>query len=136
MITLKSNHHFYAAHRNNLLDDKCKFLHGHTYMVEIGFRFNTVNEKGVTMLFKEVDLVVDKKIKEYDHATLVDTNDRDLMNVILNNPEIFGKFKVVDGPTSLENLAKQIYVDMIRMALPVEYVELKETLTKGIKYDG
>jgi len=69
------NYHFYAAHRNETLDDKCKNIHGHTYYVDVKLRFQTPKNNEITMLFSDVDKLIDPIIKGFDHGMLINVFD-------------------------------------------------------------
>lgn len=135
MMTLTAKYHFYAAHRNELLDDKCKNLHGHTYMVKVKLRFDDPKWNDITMLFADVDKVIEPIIKKYDHATLVHTNDAQLAKCVLAYPDVFGKVVLMDTPTSIEALSKRILLQIRDSNLPIKSIQLKETLTKEMDYE-
>lgn len=129
-----AQYHFYAAHRNQNLQDKCHNLHGHTYFVEFDFEFKSLSN-GLTMLFSELDSKIEPIIKgKYDHATFVDINDEQLMKCINQFPDVFGKVVTFEQPTSVEFLAQKLFTEMVKLGLPITSVRIKETTTKIIEY--
>lgn len=138
---LSKNYHFYAAHRHELHEGKCKYLHGHTYHIEVHFTFPSRNdETGVTVFFDDVDKVAEKIVKNFDHATIVSEQDMNLMQCVENFPNIFGKIFYMKEVSSVENIARKIY-DLMFGAFKVlgcnEYlsgITIKETTSSSITY--
>ena len=55
MFIIEKKFHFHAAHRNAELGGDCRFLHGHTYHVDIQFGVPKQDEaSGVTIEFKDI----------------------------------------------------------------------------------
>ena len=132
-VILAKHYHFYAAHRNQLLNDKCKNLHGHTYLVTIKLSLD-LKDDGVSMLFSLADYYIEPLINKLDHSTLVAKQDDRLIEVCAKYQDIFGK--VIELPfvsTSLELLAFYIWlsVEKVFKGTLLE-IEIKETLTSTI----
>lgn len=91
MFKIKIKTDFSAAH--NLIDyhGKCEHLHGHNWIVEARFMFETLGKDGMAIDFKEAKSLVNDAIEKLDHAYLNDIAELKGIN-----------------PTS-ENLAKFIY---------------------------
>lgn len=121
-------YHFYAAHRNELLKDKCSSLHGHTYHVDVTFLFKQ-KDNGITMLFSDVDAIVEPIIKSFDHACLMHENDP-LLPYLQKYSQDTGdqmKLVVINDATSLENLTVLI-AGMIKKRIPeLIRVSVRET---------
>ena len=81
-MIIEKKYHFYAAHRNKNAGEKCGRIHGHTYDVVCHFKFNEMKD-GVTMLFSDIDKVVEPIIKQYDHHLLLFRDDSlcDVLNM-------------------------------------------------------
>ena len=124
-------YHFYAAHRNEYLENKCSNLHGHTYYVGVKLRIEEVDERGITILFEDIDKFIDPIIKEYDHLTFINSSDMELINAL---KPLSMKVKIFDFPTSAENICKQLYHDIKEVGLPVIKVSLKETTSSEVFY--
>jgi 6-pyruvoyl-tetrahydropterin synthase len=129
-MQIDKRYHFYAAHRNKEAGEKCGRLHGHTYEVVCSFRFNEM-VNGITMLFSDIDKVVEPMIKQYDHYLLL--YDKDPLCELLeltNEPYIALPFE-----TSAENLSVWLF-NMIKERLPIIRIELSETKTSKIIYES
>lgn len=130
-MLLTRKYHFYAAHRNQELCDKCKNIHGHQYEVRV--EFDLKKESSITTLFAELDAKVKPIIDEYDHGMLIDKDDP-LYIHLLAFPETL-KFKVFDAPTSVENLVEKLYFEIRdRTGLNVFAVEVDETKSSTIRF--
>ncbi len=131
MIKIEKKYHFYAGHRNKQAGEKCGRPHGHTYDVTCTFAFNTM-ENGVTMLFSDIDKLVDPIIKEYDHYFLLCKDDA-LIDVF----ELTGEhYKLLPFETSAENMAIWLFNRIKNEAkLPIVKIELAETKSSKIIYE-
>ncbi len=131
-FTIEKKYHFYAAHRNQNLEGKCRNIHGHTYDVVAHFEFEQ-KDKEVTMEFGKIDELVEPMIKRFDHAFIIDSNDH-LYKYLLDFNEEF-KFLVLKRETSLENLAKEIFYCIEFTTLPIVKLELSETKSSKVIYN-
>ena len=128
-MKIAKTYHFYAGHRNKEAGEKCGRLHGHTYDVKCIFSFKDMNN-GITMLFSDIDLIVEPIIKQYDHYFLL--YERDPLCELLdlaNEP-----YKSVPFETSAENMAIWIFNE-IRDKLPIVRIEIAETKSSTIIYE-
>jgi 6-pyruvoyltetrahydropterin/6-carboxytetrahydropterin synthase len=128
-MIIQKKYHFYAAHRNKSAGEKCGRIHGHTYHVVCHFKFDTIY-KGITMLFSDIDKIVEPIVKQYDHYLLL--HDYDPLCDILeleNEPYIGLPFE-----TSAENLALWIF-KQIENYLPIIKIELAETQSSTVIYE-
>jgi 6-pyruvoyltetrahydropterin/6-carboxytetrahydropterin synthase len=67
---------FDAAHRVMNERMKCYNLHGHTYLYELTFKFNTIEEIGYAIDFKEIKRVGCQWIDDvFDHGTILNPED-------------------------------------------------------------
>lgn len=128
-MIIEKKYHFYAAHRNKNAGEKCGRIHGHTYNVVCHFKFNEIKD-GVTMLFSDIDKVVEPIIKQYDHYFLLYREDSlcDVLNMA-NEPYIELPFE-----TSAENMAMWIF-NQIKTQLPIVKIELAETKSSNVIYE-
>lgn len=136
-MIISKKYHFYAGHRNENLDDKCSNLHGHTYYITMNFNFKNINkENGITMLFSNIDLLVDPFIKQLDHSLIINKNDPLLkyLNLFNKKERTDLKLSILDNVTSAENLAKYIF-DVIKKNLPITKITLQETTTSIVIYE-
>ena len=129
-MKIAKTYHFYAGHRNKKAGKKCGRLHGHTYNVKCIFEFNKMKD-GVTMLFSDIDLLVEPIIKQYDHYFLLYEKDPlcDGFDLV-NEPYVKLPFE-----TSAENMAIWIYNE-IKRDLPIVEIQLAETQSSTIIYNG
>ena len=122
-------YHFYAAHRNKSAGVKCGRLHGHTYNVVCHFKFEELHN-GITMLFSDIDAIVEPIIKQYDHYLLLHNLDPLCeMLELVDEPFIELPFE-----TSAENLALYIFNE-IGQRLPIVKIELAETKSSNVVYE-
>ncbi len=131
MIKIRKKYHFYAGHRNKHAGEKCGRLHGHTYDVVCEFKFTKITD-GVTMLFSDIDKIVEPIIKKYDHYFVLFEQDPliDALKLV-NEPYISVPFE-----TSAENMAIWIFKRIKNEGkLPITKIELAETKSSTIIYE-
>lgn len=130
-MLLTRKYHFYAAHRNQELCDKCRNIHGHQY--EIRVIFDLLKKTSITTLFNELDEKVKPIIDEYDHGMLIDIHDP-----LYEHLKKFGeplKFKLFNGPTSVENMAEKLFFEIrARTGLNVDAIEVDETKSSTLRF--
>jgi len=128
---------FDSGHR--VMDErmKCFNVHGHTYLFELFFEFNTMEDIGYNIDFKEIKRVglsfIDNTL---DHAMLLNPKDTDLINVCekLNSKYWLMSLNGQDmycNPTA-ENISKEIFLAMevlfsVYEGLSIHKVVLYET---------
>jgi len=129
-MIIEKKYHFYAAHRNKNAGEKCGRIHGHTYDVVCHFKFKELKD-GVTMLFSDIDKLVEPIIKQYDHYFLLYKEDSlcEILNMV-NEPFIELPFE-----TSAENMAMWIF-NQIKTYLPIVKIELAETKSSNVIYEA
>ena len=132
MIKIEKKYHFYAAHRNHAGGLKCGRIHGHTYEVKCYFKFDKINEGGITCLFSDIDKLVEPIIKDYCHWFLLYEKDPlvDLLT-LANEPYISLPFE-----TSAENMSMWLFTRIKNETeLPILKLELAETKSSNIIYE-
>ena len=55
--------------------DKCRFPHGHTRKVELGFEADTVDDREMVFDFKLIGRIIGDFLETYDHALCMNTED-------------------------------------------------------------
>jgi 6-pyruvoyltetrahydropterin/6-carboxytetrahydropterin synthase len=141
MITIERKYHFYAAHRNELLNDKCRNIHGHTYYVTVELAFAEVDSKsGVTILFSEIDTRIEPIIKQLDHCFLIHIEDPLLKYLTLYEKECKDDLKMMGFiyPTSVENISGWIWGQIYKLSLPGVVnlkVSVQETTSAIVHYE-
>lgn len=131
-MIIQKKYHFYAAHRNKSAGEKCARIHGHTYDIKCYFKFDYVNESGITCLFSDIDKSVEPIIKDYDHYFLLYEIDP-LCEILdlTNEPYLKLPFE-----TSAENMSIWIFNRIKNETkLPIYRIELGETKTSTIIYE-
>lgn len=134
-MLIKKTYKFYAAHRNEELQDKCRNVHGHRY--EIRCHFRVQRQGSISTLFADFDRRIEPLLRhEYDHAMLVNVHDP-LYKALVGFAEQSGdqlRLKRLDGPTSVENLAYQLFSEISEMGFELETLEVQETDTSTLVY--
>ena len=134
-MIIKKDYKFYAAHRNEELHDKCRNLHGHRYGITCFFEVERTGS--LTTLFAEFDEKIDPFLKdEYDHAMLIHTGDP-LYVALQEFSRQTGeplKLKCFAEPTSVENLAHQLFSEITDMGFRLSQLEVRETDTSIVSY--
>jgi 6-pyruvoyl-tetrahydropterin synthase len=129
-MNIVKRYHFYSAHRNKSAGEKCGRIHGHTYDVVCHFEFHQLID-GVTMLFSDIDKIVEPIVKQYDHYFLL--HDKDPLAEILT---LAGEpFISLPFETSAENMAVWLFTQ-IKSHLPIKKIELAETKTSNVIYEA
>lgn len=134
-MIIKKEYKFYAAHRNETLKDKCSNIHGHRY--GLALHFAVEREGDISTLFGDFDARIEPYLKQnYDHGMLINRRDP-LYETLLDHCTRTGetlRLKVLDGPTSVENLAWVMFSEITEMGFHLECIEIKETDTSTIAY--
>lgn len=134
-MIIQKQYRFYAAHRNEELNDKCRNLHGHRYGLTCFFEVERTGN--LTTLFGDLDALVEPLLKnEYDHGMLIHRSDP-LYKTLLMHTDRTGevlRLKVLDFPTTVENLCFQLFGEITALGLRLDRIELRETDTSVIEY--
>ena len=126
---------FYAAHRNEEIGGKCANLHGHRY--EIRCFFEVRRKNSISTPFADFDERIGRLISQsYDHGMLIHKGDplyKTLkLHMRLHNEHL--KLKVLEGPTSVENLAYTLFSEISAIGFRLLKLEVKETDTSALEY--
>ncbi len=104
MIKCTRRLHFDAAHRVMEHDSKCKFLHGHRYVIEANFESNALNKLGMVIDFGVIKKKLGKWIDDnWDHNTILSKDDKELGKNI--ERAISQKVFYLDKNPTAENMA-------------------------------
>jgi 6-pyruvoyltetrahydropterin/6-carboxytetrahydropterin synthase len=136
-MLIKKTFHFYAAHRNEKLNDKCRSLHGHTYRLTCTFKVERdVCNPDVTTLFSEYNQIEDYLKEVYDHALLISSQDTLLSYLEAYDSEvgIVQKRVVLPRATSVENLCYDIFGRIKEMKFDLIELQIQETETSTVIY--
>lgn len=102
---------FDAAHRVIGHENKCKYLHGHRYVLEVTFSAPNLDSLGRVIDFGELKNIIKEWIDDnLDHTTILSTEDNQLGLAIsqLTNQKIY---YLGANPTA-ENIATHLFVDI------------------------
>jgi len=103
---------FDAAHKIAGVNKKCENLHGHTYHIEVQFKYEKLGENGVCEDFTNLKNIVREAIDSFDHTYLNDT---------------------VEQPTA-ENIAGLVYELIKSENSNIYKVIVWETENAGVEY--
>jgi 6-pyruvoyl-tetrahydropterin synthase len=132
-MIIEKRYHFYGAHRNQFADEKCGRIHGHTYEVICQFKFDFIKDDGITVLFSDIDKLVEPIIKDYCHWFLLWENDSlcELLD-LANEP-----YKKLPFITSAENLSVWLFTRIKNETkLPIVKLNLAETKSSNVIYEN
>ncbi len=134
-MVIEKQYKFYAAHRNEELQDKCRNLHGHRYGLVCAFEVERTGS--YSTLFADFDNQIEPFLKsEYDHGMLINVHDP-LYETLCDHTRRTGerlKLKRFDRPTSVENLAHQLFSEITEMGFRLTRLEVRETDTSVVVY--
>jgi 6-pyruvoyltetrahydropterin/6-carboxytetrahydropterin synthase len=134
-MIIQKDYKFYAAHRNEELNDKCRNLHGHRYGVRCFFQVQRTGS--YSTLFGDFDAKIEPLIKdEYDHGMLINVHDplfETLCQHTARTGEVF-KLKLFQEPTSVENLAFRLFTEITELGFPLVRLEIRETDSSVVSY--
>lgn len=92
----------------------CKNIHGHSYKMIVGFE-GELNENDMIIDFYDVDKIIKPLINKFDHAFLVNKNDKEVIDFL---DKIKSKKMVVNFNSTVENLCKFVLDEIQRFDLP------------------
>jgi len=134
-MIIRKEYKFYAAHRNEQLEDKCRNLHGHRYGITC--HFDVQRTGSYSTLFSDFDDKIEPFLKEkYDHGMLINVDDplfRTLEKHMAEHGEVL-KLKQFQGPTSVENLAFMLFSEITEMGFRLVQLDVRETDTSVVCY--
>ena len=134
-MIIQKEYKFYAAHRNEELTDKCRNLHGHRYGITCFFEVERTG--ALTTLFGDFDAVIEPFLKEkYDHGMLISIHDP-LYQTLLDHQGRTGeqfKLRTFTAPTTVENLAHQLFTEITDMGFRLDRIEVRETDSSVVIY--
>ena len=126
-ITRKGS--FDSGHRVMNERMKCFNIHGHTYLYELEFEFNEMEEIGYAIDFKEIKRVGSQWIDDIlDHGMLLNPQDTELINTTKNYGSkmwlmsLNGDNKYCNP--SVENIAKEVFLAMMLLFQPYKNLKI------------
>ena len=134
-MIIRKEYKFYAAHRNEELNDKCRNLHGHRYSLRCFFEVQ--RQGAISTLFEDFDSKIEPFLKaEYDHGMLINVNDPlyETLNDHMRRTGEDLKLKKFTAPTSVENLAHRLFTEITEMGFRLNRLEVRETDSSVVIY--
>ena len=134
-MQIEKQYKFYAAHRNQELEDKCQNLHGHRYGIRCVFEVERTSS--YSTLFSDFDEKIEPFLKQvYDHAMLVDVHDTLYETLRQHTVRTGESLKLVEfeAPTSVENLAHRLFTEITEMGFRLSRLEVRETDSSVVVY--
>jgi len=120
---------FDSGHRVMNERMKCFNMHGHTYLYELEFEFNSMEAIGYAIDFKEIKRVGCQWIDDMlDHGFIVNPKDDDVIKACqLTGSKIW--YMSLNGSNqycnpSAENIAKEIFLAMFVLFMPYENLRI------------
>ena len=111
MITCTRKIHFDAAHRIRDHESKCKYLHGHRYVVEATFTSKALDDKGRVIDFGVIKEVLGAWVDEnFDHNAILSKADQELGDLIESQTQ--QKIFYLDYHPTAENIGKFLFEDI------------------------
>lgn len=134
-MIIQKQYKFYAAHRNEELQDKCRNLHGHRYGITCFFEVERTG--ALTTLFANFDSKIEPFLKgHYDHGTMIHVKDP-LYESLCMHMHRTGedlKLNVFSEPTTVENLAHKLFTEITDMGFHLAQIEVRETDSSVVQY--
>lgn len=130
-ITRKGS--FDSGHRVMNEKMKCFNIHGHTYLYELEFEFNEMEEIGYAIDFKEIKRVGCQFIDDYyDHAMILNPQDILLIETTKSYDSKYWLMSL-NGPEqycnpSVENIAKEIFLAMSLLFKEYENLRINKVI--------
>ena len=131
-IRLTKSFHIEMAHALRDYDGKCRFVHGHTFGLEVTVRGETKQEEshpknGMVLDFGDIKRLVNKHIVNvFDHAFVLNRQSR--FAIPKESEQMFENIIYVDFQPTSENLAVY-FAEIIQKHLP-DHVELIRLLLR------
>lgn len=112
MIECTRRIEFDAAHRVIGHENKCKYVHGHRYVLEITAESSSLNDLGMVVDFGQLKAVMKEWIdKNLDHNIILSREDEELGKFISSHTGQ-GVYYIDTNPTA-ENIALHIKDDVV-----------------------
>ena len=127
-ITRKGS--FDSGHRVMNERMKCFNIHGHTYLYELNFEFNEMEEIGYAIDFKEIKRVGCQWIDDIlDHGMILNPMDTELINTTKNYGSKLWLMSLNGDEycnPSVENIAKEVFLAMMVLFQPYKNLRIHE----------
>lgn len=135
-MKIEKKFRFYAAHRNETIQDKCNSLHGHTYHITCVFDVKRdPSNPSISQLFSAYDAIEMHLKRRWDHALLLSSVDpiaEDLYRILGDTQRVV----VISRPTSVENVCYELWYEITGLLqfTNLSEIRLQETETSVMIY--
>lgn len=134
-MLIEKKFHFYAAHRNETLFDKCRNVHGHVYRVTCSFKVQRdILNPDISTLFSQFDAVGHMLQNEFDHSMLVNKTDP-VAKAVFEATGGYQKMVIFERPTSVENLCFELWKRITAMEFNLHELRIQETESSTVVYN-
>ncbi|MDX1924444.1 MAG: 6-carboxytetrahydropterin synthase [Rickettsiaceae bacterium] len=139
MIFITRKVEFDAAHRVIGHENKCKYLHGHRYVLEVSFSAKELDDLGRVIDFGAVKEVIKKWIDDnLDHTTILSKKDIELGEDISKHTQ--QKIYYLDVNPTAENIAIHLKNDIFPSLFPdsvlIHKIKLYETPNCSVEFES
>jgi len=120
------------GHRLSKHKGRCKNIHGHNFTILVGLKKNVLNDNDMVMDFSELKKIVNEIIDEWDHCTLLNEEDSDLI-------ETFSDMRCIAFPfdPTAERLSRVLFETIsqrLTMPIQIDYVTMYENENSKATY--
>jgi 6-pyruvoyltetrahydropterin/6-carboxytetrahydropterin synthase len=119
LYTLSKTFSIPIGHRLSKHKGLCQNIHGHNFKIKVEVGLLKLNENDMVIDFSELKKIVNRILDLYDHATILNNRDHEIIKQYRDN-----KFKFVmtdSGDPTAEALAESLYY-RIEAELPEDVV--------------
>ncbi|MFQ3306790.1 MAG: 6-pyruvoyltetrahydropterin/6-carboxytetrahydropterin synthase [Candidatus Midichloriaceae bacterium] len=120
---------FEAAHRIIGHQGKCKMLHGHSYVIELSFESEELDELGMVVDFS----IIKKKLKSWidknwDHNVILNIEDKVLGGYIKEclDQEIY----YMNGNPTAENMASHLLYEIVPVIFQDQHIKCTQVILR------
>jgi 6-pyruvoyltetrahydropterin/6-carboxytetrahydropterin synthase len=127
-MTASYTHEVPMGHRLQHHTGKCKYPHGHNYLVTVSYEGPVSTESGMVIDFSQLKKVTREVLEPYDHSFCLETTDPlfELLHNLVDLPRIIA----LPFPPTAENLA-HVWRDTVAGELAIDkhqiHIRVNET---------
>lgn len=104
MVRIGKEYKWEMSHRLPFHEGDCINIHGHSYKMLVVLE-GDVNDNKMLIDFYDIDKIVNPLLSKLDHAFLVDSNDKDIIDFL--DSKSFKKYEI-DGFSTAEDISLYI----------------------------
>jgi len=113
MYRVNKEYKFSSAHRLSKHAKRCKYIHGHNYRVQVQLESMELDNNDMVIDFSLLKEIMDSVLDKYDHALILNSNDKELFNSI--DSKYTERHVIFEGtdPTA-ESMSEKFFWDIIQ----------------------